>query len=103
MNGDSSLLHLPGGAIVMEGLRDVAAGLETVAAALVQIARTRFAHAGLWPDIALGTLPDPELRLYRLLCASGGDAYSKYNSLQRELVSFAQAWDVQATRKRMTR
>ena len=69
----------------------------------MQLARGRFVCAGLWPDIALDTLPDPELRLYRLLRISGGDAYTKYNSLQRELVSFLQAWDVQATRKRMTR
>ncbi len=77
-------------------------GAETIAAALVQLARARFVRAGLWPDIALDTLPDPELRLYCLLRASGGDAYSNYNSLQRELVSFLQAWDVQATRKRIT-
>jgi len=93
MPSDNSLLRLPGGAIVMEGLRDVAARRETIAAALVQLARARFVRAGLWPDSALDTLPDPELRLYRLLRTSGGDAYSRYNSLVRELVSFGQAWD----------
>ena len=103
MPSDNSLLRLPGGAIIMEGLRDVATGRETIAAALVQLARGRFVRAGLWPETSCAIVPDGELRLYGLLRASGGDAYTKYNSLQRELVSFVQASDVQATRKRMTR
>jgi len=37
--------------------------------------------------------PEPERQLYRLLRQEGGDAYSRYNALIRELVSFEQALD----------
>ena len=36
-------------------------------------------------------LADAELQLYRLLREEDGDAYSRYNALVRELVSFRQA------------
>jgi hypothetical protein len=36
---------------------------------------------------------EPEIRLYRLLRGQGGDAYSKYNTLLRELASFESALD----------
>ena len=44
------------------------------------------------PDITRGPA-EPELQLYRLLRQAGGDAYSTYNALLRELVSFEQALD----------
>jgi hypothetical protein len=37
--------------------------------------------------------PEPERQLYRLLRQEGADAYSRYNSLLRELVSFENALD----------
>jgi hypothetical protein len=36
---------------------------------------------------------EPELQLYDLLKREGGDAYSRYNALVRELVSFENALD----------
>ncbi len=42
-----------------------------------------------------GTL-EPERQLYRLLLAQGGDAYSRYNSLLRELDSFHRALDLRS-------
>jgi hypothetical protein len=36
---------------------------------------------------------EPELQLYRLLRREEGDAYSRYNALVRELVSFEAALD----------
>lgn len=38
-----------------------------------------------------GEPSEHELQLYRLLKLEGGDAYSRYNALVRELVSFENA------------
>lgn len=61
---------LPGGALIRQGLADLAAGRVSVPVCLVAIARPR-----------------------GLLRQEGGDAYSRYNSLLRELMSFEQALD----------
>jgi len=90
---------LPGGELVGSGLADLALGLCTVPACLVSIARTRLASAGLLPSSSSGAIPEPELQLYRLLRKRGGDAYSRYNALLRELVSFEQALDRRAGRQ----
>ena len=42
-------------------------------------------------------LVDAELQLYRLLREEDGDAYSRYNALVRELVSFCQALEQRRT------
>jgi hypothetical protein len=42
---------------------------------------------------------EPERQLYRLLREEGGDAYSRYNALIRELVSFEQALDRRQNKK----
>jgi hypothetical protein len=42
---------------------------------------------------------EPELQLYRLLRREGGDAYSRYNALLRELISFEQALDRRTSRR----
>jgi hypothetical protein len=84
---------LPGEALVRQGLADVDAGRQMTEAYLVRIARPRLSRAGLLTGV-LGELPaEPELCLYRLLRAQGGDAYSRYNVLLRELVSFESALD----------
>ena len=75
---DETMDRLPGGALVREGLTDFHAG--RVSPALMARAAD--------PEAA-----EHELQLYRLLRAQGGDAYSRYNSLLRELVSFEQALD----------
>lgn len=90
--------HLPGETLVQQGLVDFLARRHTVPACLVQIARARLTEAGLIPKDAPPSLPDPELELYRLLRKEKGDAYSRYNALIRELVSFEQA--LERTRKR---
>src|ERR1051325_9695884 len=78
---------LPGAALVQKGLSDLELGRLTVAGCLVQIAAPRLRRAGL---MTLETCPAPEseLQLYRLLREEKGDAYSRYNALLRELVSF---------------
>jgi hypothetical protein len=87
------LASLPGEWLVRAGLADLAAGRHSAAACLVEIARPRLTQAGLVSPRALPPSPDPERELYRLLRAEGGDAYSRYNSLLRELVSFEFALD----------
>lgn len=84
---------LPGEALVREGLADHRAGHCTIASCLIAIARSRFLAAGLLPAGSPAFLAEPERQLYRLLRQQGGDAYSRYNALVRELVSFEQALD----------
>jgi hypothetical protein len=91
MKTDDRFEHLPGGPLLREGLSDLENGRHTAPACLVEMARGRLAEAGLLPA---RTSPRPgewELELYRLLRAEGGDAYSRYNALVRELTSFTYA------------
>ncbi len=85
--------QLPGEELIQRGLADIEEGKDTIASCLVRIASTRLSRAGLKiasePDLPV----DSELKLYRLLCQEGGDAYSRYNSMLRELVSFENALD----------
>src|SRR5690242_2828421 len=92
MKTNDSISGLPGELLVRQGLADLRSGKETAPAFLVSIARSRLGNAGLL-DSSTPTAPEPELQLYRLLCREGGDAYSRYNSLLRELISFEQALD----------
>ena len=90
---------LPGAALVAEGLRDAASGVESVGALLIAIGAPRLRRLGLSvPD----TLPaDGELRLYRRLRdAQKSDAYAEYNALIRELVSFERALEHRHERAR---
>lgn len=41
---------------------------------------------------------EPERQLYHLLREEGGDAYSRYNALRRELDSFIRAFEAQHSR-----
>ena len=97
MNGSELLTDLPGEELVRQGLADVAAGRRTQNACLVSIASPRLVRAGVLPSDA-PLIEEAELALYRLLRAEGGDAYSRYNSLLRELVSFEQALDRRQTK-----
>lgn len=89
--------RLPGEAVIKEGLADLKANRLTIASCLVEIARSRFTRAGLLPD-SVRQSQEPELQLYRLLCKEGRDAYSRYNALLRELVSFEQALEMRQRR-----
>lgn len=94
MNASDLMRGLPGERLVQQGIEDFVAGLDTVAACLVGIAQTRLRRTGLIPHSVTRELPDAELRLYRQLCQQQeGDAYSRYNALIRELVSFEQGLD----------
>jgi hypothetical protein len=93
MKTDDLLIGLPGEALLRKGLVDLRSGQITIASCLVAIARTRLVDSGLIADAGTPRLTEPELQLYRLLRCEGGDAYSRYNSLLRELVSFEMALD----------
>lgn len=93
MKIDDLISGLPGESLVRQGLADVQAGRKTAPAYLIAIASPRLSRAGLLSDIEADLPPEPELCLYRLLQAEGGDAYSRYNALVRELVSFENALD----------
>ena len=90
----SDLLRgLPGEALLREGLADFGSGRCTIPACLVGMARPRLRRAGLITGVLAGSFPEPERQLYHLFRQEGGDAYSRYNALIRELVSFEQALD----------
>jgi len=93
MKNDNWSETLPGGKLVEEGLADFRSNRCTVAACLIGIGRTRLSRAGLLPASAANPFPEPERQLYRLLCDEGADAYSRYNSLLREFISFENALD----------
>jgi hypothetical protein len=93
VTSDELLAGLPGESLIRQGLADIAAGRRTIAACLVAIARPRFTQAGLLQPTTSAAPDEPERELYRLLRAQGGDAYSRYNTLIRELVSFESALD----------
>jgi len=80
---------LPGGERMLEGLQDWRAGQTTISSCLIAIAFGKFRKAGL----VEGEPPfsEAELVLYDLLRKEGGNAYGRYNSLIRELVSFGRA------------
>lgn len=90
---------LPGGDLVDEGIVDLAAGRETVAALLVAIGAGRLRAAGApVPDVPMP--PDPEHRLYAALCVrEGRAAYGRYNSLVRLLVSHERALEQQVGKR----
>lgn len=83
---------LPGGEIVVAGLSDLIAGLDTADAAAVAMASSRLREAG----VPVPDLPEPSVpaahHLYELLAAEHGNAaHSRYNATVRRLVSFARA------------
>jgi hypothetical protein len=97
-NDLSLICGLPGEPLVRQGLADLQAGKPTAPAWLVSIARSRLGQAGLL-DGSTPSPAEPELQLYRLLRREGGDAYSRYNALLRELISFEQALDRRTSRR----
>jgi hypothetical protein len=80
---------LPGGDLVAEGLRDLAAGRHTIASLLVEIGAPKLRQLG----VAVPPGPDrPEHRLYAFLARESPDsAHARYNALVRRLVSFERA------------
>lgn len=83
------LKALPGGDLIAQGLRDLAADRETPASVLVEIGAPKLRQLGL---SVRRTSDRPEHRLYALLARDSEDsAHSRYNALVRRLVSFERA------------
>ncbi len=82
---------LPGEPLLRDGLADIRAGRDTVAANLVWIARPCLEGHHLLEGVSAIPPRDPERRLYALLRDRGGNAYGCYNALLREWVSFQRA------------
>ena len=86
---DRAQTAMPGGELVVQGLDDLARGVESVASLLVSIGAGRLRCSGL---AVPPPFPDAEHRLYRVLAeAHADDAHSRYNALIRTLVSFERA------------
>jgi hypothetical protein len=84
--------NYPGAELVLSGLRDAAAGRLTIESCLISIARPLIEASGLTQPLSSITyIAEPERVLYRLLQSEPGDAYARYNSLVRRLVSFERA------------
>ena len=92
MIDSAAVSRFPGAELVLPGLHDLAAGRLTIAACLVSVARPTIEKSGLAESfLPLSYVSAPEQTLYKLLGQEGGDAYSRYNSLLRRLVSFERA------------
>lgn len=98
MTKEELLAGLPGAAIVRQGLADLDAGRRTVPALLLEVGRDRLTRAGLLSPSVPTSQVDAELELYRLLRTEKGDAYSRYNALLREFVSFERALEARVRR-----
>jgi hypothetical protein len=81
---------LPGEDLIEEGVNDLRAQRETVAAFLVAIGSPRLRRLGI--DLPDALPENPEDRLYELLAKDEPDsAHSRYNALIRRLVSYERA------------
>lgn len=83
--------ELPGADLVAEGLADLSAGRETVAAHAVAMASTRLRAAGLEVPERVRTTPAAHLLYEELAREDPRNAHSRYNAIVRRVVSFARA------------
>ena len=70
------------------GVRDLLARRTTVGSCLARIALPKLQECGLVAHDFSPGFAEGELTLYRLVRQEGGDAYSRYNALLRQLSSF---------------
>ncbi|MDA0323935.1 MAG: hypothetical protein O2923_14635 [Verrucomicrobia bacterium] len=91
-------LHgLPGAELIVQGIKDLAAGIESIPGLLVAVGAHRIRER--LPGLALDGLPErPELRLYALLrLQHPREAYSQYNAYLRRLTRFCHALESHRT------
>ena len=95
---------LPGAELVAAGISALAEGRITIEALLVTVGARRLRDGGLDvpdPPALKGT---PELALYEALCATTeADAFGRYKSLLRRLVSFERALERRNSRADLPR
>ena len=89
---------LPGAKRILQGLSDFHAGRHSIPACLVRMARPRLIRAQIM-DASMPGDDGAELELYQLIAsAEGPRAFSRYNALVRELVSFEHSLDHRLSR-----
>jgi hypothetical protein len=87
--------HLPGGDILIDGLRDLAAGIVSVPGLLLLAAEPRLRRNGIQFPENVVRPAIPEHDLYHLLVREhGSEAYRHYRALLRRLASLENALDV---------
>jgi hypothetical protein len=85
------LSALPGSDLVLKGLRDLEAGVESAESLLVLVGAPKLRSLGVDVPV-LRHATSPEHRLYaRLEAVDSASAHSRYNALVRRLVSFERA------------
>ena len=83
----TDLTGLPAAERILQGLRDLEAGVSTTNALLVAVAASRLRALGLPVPMKVPT--EPDLAMYESLRDHpSGDPYYRYNALRRELDSF---------------
>ncbi len=97
MASNSSQAELPGSELIAQGLDDLAAGRETEASLVLEIAAPRLCSLGVSLHTRQeGSDQSPEHRLYALLSAQPG-AHSRYNALLARIASYSRAAEQHAT------
>jgi hypothetical protein len=91
---------LPGAELLAEALDPSRAASVNISACLLSMARLRLRRGGLSFPAGKANIAEPELTLYRLLQAEGGDAFGRYNALVRRLVSFERALEQRLSAQR---
>lgn len=90
---------LPGAALIVQGLQDLAARTVSEALFLVRIASPRLRRCGVPVQVSSEEALAADHELYLLLARKhGNEAHSRYNALLRELVSFERALEQQVAR-----
>jgi hypothetical protein len=84
--------QFPGGDLIKQGIIDCQEDRQTIFSCLIQIGFPTLSKMQILPrEIQQSNQEDAELILYRILKSEVGDAYSRYNALMRELLSFERA------------
>jgi hypothetical protein len=88
------MIHLPGYELIQKGLEDLRINTESYYTALLYSAETRLLKLGI--ELS-GKRPDnPAMLMYSHLKSEFGDgAHSKYNALNRRLLSFCKAREME--------
>jgi hypothetical protein len=88
------MINLPGYELIAQGLEDLRNSKDTFYSALLYSAETRLSRIGIILD---GNRPDdPSMCVYKLLENEfGNGAHSKFNALNRRLLSFCKAREME--------
>lgn len=86
--------HLPGYELIQQGLEDLRLNKESYHYALLYSAETRLSKLGI--ELKGNRPTNPSMLMFSLLKTEFGDgAHSKYNALNRRLLSFCKARELE--------